>query len=139
MPRSVQLAVAAALLVAVPACSSQEKTAAPASSTSTARPTSTAPASTTSPTAGGSTVDVRTFAFTPQAITVAAGTTVSWRNADDILHKPTAGRPGAPTGAFSVELAAKTGTGSATVATAGTIPYFCDFHESMTGEIVVTP
>src|SRR5262245_42489176 len=42
---------------------------------------------------GNTTVEVRTFQFTPDTLRVSAGTRVEWTNGDDIEHTITAGTP----------------------------------------------
>src|SRR5450759_4862311 len=46
----------------------------------------TTPASTPSSSAGGTSVAIANYAFTPQTLTVKAGTTVTWTNDDSVPH-----------------------------------------------------
>ena len=78
------------------------------------------------------------FRFQPQTLEVPAGTTITWRNADAVNHSATAGLPGEPGGPFDIQLAQAGTSGRHHFDQAGTYPYFCTFHESMTGEVVVT-
>jgi len=78
-------------------------------------------------------VSIDNFTFTPQALTVKAGTTVTWTNKDDIPHGIAA------TGnAFKRSNAMDTDdTYSFMFTTPGTYQYFCYIHPHMTGTIVV--
>jgi plastocyanin len=84
------------------------------------------------------TVDVKVFQFEPSPLEIASGTTVTWVNGDDTIHQPTSGVPGAIEPTFDVELDGVDATGSFTFDQPGTYPYFCQLHESMLGEIVVS-
>ena len=78
-------------------------------------------------------VSIDNFTFTPQTLTVKAGTTVTWTNKDDIPHGVAA------TGnAFKRSAAMDTDDSySFTFTTPGTYQYFCYIHPHMTGTIVV--
>jgi amicyanin len=84
-------------------------------------------------TAAAAAVSIDNFTFTPQNLTVKAGTTVTWANKDDIPHGIAA------TGnAFKRSTAMDTDdTYSFTFTTPGTYQYFCYLHPHMTGTIVV--
>ncbi len=77
---------------------------------------------------------IRSFAFGPQAITVRAGTKVTWVNEDVEPHTVVGdGRT------FQSE-ALDTGDGfPVTFDKAGTYGYFCSLHPHMTGSVTVTP
>jgi plastocyanin len=79
------------------------------------------------------TISIDNFTFTPAAVTVKAGTTVTWTNKDDIPHGIAA------TGnAFARSNALDTDNSySFTFTTPGTYQYFCYIHPHMTGTIVV--
>lgn len=85
---------------------------------------------------GGSpaTVSVRNLAFTPAAVTVAAGGRVVWRFEDgDVPHTVTADANSfgsAPNGLTS-------GTFEHGFGRAGTYDYHCDFHPTMKGTVTV--
>lgn len=84
-------------------------------------------------------VKVALFRFQPATLQVPAGTTVTWRNDDAILHTVTAGDPGQPTGDFDEQLADKGATASVTFDKPGTFKYFCARHpEAMRAEVTVT-
>ena len=86
---------------------------------------------------GEAVVEVEGLAFTTPSISVAAGTTVVWRNADGVPHTATAGSPDGATGEFDVSIPAE-GEGSTAVDEPGTYAYYCTIHPSMTAELVVT-
>lgn len=86
----------------------------------------------------GESVSVDNFRFEPSTLEVSTGTTVTWTNDDAINHTATAGTPEAPEETFDIDLPEEGATGSHTFDEAGTFPYFCQVHESMTGEITVT-
>ena len=77
-------------------------------------------------------VQIGNFTFNSKLVTVKAGTTVTWTNADDIQHT-----------VFSKDRLFKSkvlDTGarfSFTFAKAGQFGYFCSLHPHMTGTIVV--
>ena len=113
---SVSLAIAACSGSATPAPSAQ-----PSAGQSAAAPAR-----------GGSAVSIANFAFAPASVTVAAGTTVTWTNADNTEHTVTA-----DDGSFKSD---KLGTGAAfsqTFTKAGTFAYHCSIHPSMKGTITV--
>ena len=85
------------------------------------------------PAAGAISID--NFTFTPQTLTVKAGTTVTWTNRDDIPHGI-----GSDNNAFARSKALDTDDSySFTFTTPGAYKYFCYVHPHMTGTIVVEP
>jgi plastocyanin len=82
--------------------------------------------------AGGPTVGVENFNFTPADLTVPAGTTVVWTNHDDVDHTVTASD-----NSFSSSSIATDGQFSHTFATPGTYSYFCAIHPFMTARVIV--
>jgi plastocyanin len=79
------------------------------------------------------TVSIDNFTFTPQKLTVKAGTTVTWINKDDIPHGIASSD-----NAFGKSKALDTDNShSFTFTTPGTYAYFCYVHPHMTGTIVV--
>lgn len=82
-------------------------------------------------------VAIQTFQFQPSSLEVAAGTTVTWTNGDDILHTVTAGAPGATDGRFNGTLDGRDTTYQFMFSEPGTYAYFCSWHESMRGEVRV--
>ena len=109
--------------------------AAPAATDAAPAATDAAPAATdAAPAAAGDTpVDIRDFAFNPNAIEVAAGSTITWTNQDAVPHTATGVdravlqsgtiQPGA---SFTQEFD-----------TPGTFDFFCEFHGNMKGQIIV--
>lgn len=84
-------------------------------------------------------VDVKTFIFRPDPLEVKAGTTVSWKNHDEIRHTVTSGTRSNPDGKFDGSL---DGVGSGfeqTFERPGRYRYFCSVHpgEGMEGEVLV--
>ena len=84
--------------------------------------------------ASTATVQIDNFTFTPATLTVAAGTTVTWKNEDDSPH-----RIGDKDGTFKSAALDTDDTFSHTFATAGVYPYICTIHPYMVGKIVVKP
>ncbi len=84
-------------------------------------------------TAAAAAASIDNFTFSPQQLTVKAGTTVTWTNKDDIPHGIAA------TGnTFKRSAAMDTDDNySFTFTTPGTYQYFCYIHPHMTGTIVV--
>jgi plastocyanin len=97
--------------------------------TSAAAAPPTAPSA--SPSAGA--VEVQGFAFRPPALTVAAGTTVTWTNHDDFAHSVVD-----RAGTFHSEPIAPGTTYQHTFDAPGTYTYICGIHPSMTATVVVT-
>jgi plastocyanin len=79
-------------------------------------------------------VKIDDFKFAPARLTVQAGTTVTWRNKDDIPHTV------ASTTRMFKSKALDTGDAfSFTFTEPGTYEYFCSLHPHMTATIVVEP
>ena len=79
-------------------------------------------------------VDMKSLAFTPAAIKVASGATVTWTNQDGVAHNVT----------FDGAAVPASGTINAGVAkalvmptAAGTYTYKCTFHAGMSGSVQV--
>jgi plastocyanin len=87
------------------------------------------------PPGGGTSINIQSFAFVGGTITVALGTQVTWTNKDASPHTVTSDS-GTELSSGSL---AQNATYSHTFNTAGTFPYHCTFHSSMTGSITVTP
>jgi len=95
------------------------------------------PAGATPAPATANTITIKDFAFSPAALTVKTGTTVTWVNDDSAPHTVVSD-DGAPVPFTSAQLA----TGASfqqTFTQAGTYPYHCSIHPSMKGTIVVEP
>jgi plastocyanin len=74
------------------------------------------------------------FAFSPATITVSVGDTITWTNNDPQTHTATADDASWNSG----NIAGGGGTKAVTFTTAGTFPYHCAIHSSMTGTVTVT-
>jgi plastocyanin len=79
-------------------------------------------------------VSIENMAFTPAAIKVKVGTTVTWTNNDSIAHTVTADSGDGPN---SGNLDPGKSY-SFTYKTAGTFSYHCEIHPDMTGTVQVT-
>ena len=77
-------------------------------------------------------VEIVDFTFTPEEITVPAGTTVTWRNADEAIHSVADRALG-----IESEDLAQGGSFEHTYEEAGTFPYVCGIHGYMEGTVVV--
>jgi plastocyanin len=80
------------------------------------------------------TVKIDNFTFSPPTLTVAAGTTVTWKNEDDSPH-----RIGDKNGTFKSAALDTDDTFSHTFAAPGEFPYICTIHPYMVGKIIVKP
>lgn len=85
-----------------------------------------------------SAVTIKGFIFKPSPLQVKAGTRVTWTNEDQIQHTVTSGTPGSKDGKFDGTLDGAGKTFTFTFDSPGTYAYFCDRHNSMTGEVVVS-
>jgi len=84
------------------------------------------------PSAANADVTIDNFSFGPQELTVAAGTTVTWTNRDDIPHTVVS-----TDGVFKSKVRDTDDKFSYTFTKPGTYPYFCSIHPKMTGKVVV--
>jgi amicyanin len=89
--------------------------------------TSAAPAPTSS-----AEVKIDNFSFGPTSLNVAAGTTVTWTNRDDIPHTVVSDDK-----AFKSKVLDTDEKFSFTFTKPGTYSYFCSVHPKMTGKVVV--
>ena len=78
------------------------------------------------------TVEIVNFAFAPKDLTVTAGTTVTWKNADDSPH-----RIADINGAYASAALDTEDSFSHTFAVPGVYKYFCSIHPYMKGTIAV--
>ena len=79
-------------------------------------------------------VTIQDFAFSPQMVTVKAGSAITWTNGDGTAHSVKSGD-----GSFVSQNLQQGQSYSATFATPGTFPYVCGIHSFMTGTVVVGP
>jgi plastocyanin len=98
---------------------------------SSSQTTSTAPGTSITP---GATADItiENFAFSPDTITVAVGSTVTWTNKDSTTHTVTS-----LTGVFDSGEMSHGSNFSHTFNQKGTFEYRCGIHTSMRGTVTV--
>ncbi len=84
-------------------------------------------------TSGGLEVKIDNFTFGPASVTVAAGTTVTWTNRDDVPHTVVSDDKTT----FRSKALDTDEQFSYTFSKLGTYHYFCSVHPKMTGEVVV--
>ncbi|MEU9452933.1 cupredoxin family copper-binding protein [Streptomyces sp. NPDC048277] len=103
---------------------------------------STMPAMSTTPThagtgapVSGTAVAIKNFAFSPAALKVPVGTTVTWTNEDTDAHTVTSSGPGGP---LSSPALATHATYRYTFTKPGTYAYLCTVHPFMTATVEVT-
>ena len=80
---------------------------------------------------GGNTVTLSGLAFSPTSLTVKVGTTVTWKNRDDIPHTVVSA------GKFRSKTLDTDDSFAFTFTTAGDYTYFCSLHPHMKGTIKV--
>lgn len=108
--------------------------AASGSTPSTTMDMPTDPSPPTGPAVAADAVNVENFRFTPAAISVRQGTTVTWTNKDDEAHTVFF----AFDGSKSPLLVNGSNTYTKTFTTAGTFTYHCTIHPFMTATVTVT-
>ena len=77
-------------------------------------------------------ITIQNFAFSPATTTVKVGTKVTWTNQDSTTHHVVS-----DTGAFDSGNLNNGQSYSFTFTKAGSYPYHCSIHPSMTGTIIV--
>lgn len=82
-------------------------------------------------------VQIKSFKFGPPAITVAAGTKITWTNTDGAAHTATSGTSPNGDGTFDTGAIKKGESKSVTVSKPGTYAYFCAFHPFMKATVIV--
>jgi plastocyanin len=94
----------------------------------------------TTPTNNGTPVSIPTnatnlgaAAYSPNPLTVTAGTTVTWTNNDNTAHTATSDT----SGVFDTGSIPPGGQASATLGARGTVTYHCTIHPGMVGSIIV--
>lgn len=97
---------------------------------------SSAPAPADAKPVAGNAVAIKNFAFAPAALTVKAGTKVTWTNQDSDAHTVTSAGSGGPLSSPALDTG---GTFSFTFTEAGTYRYLCTIHPFMTATVTVTP
>ena len=79
-------------------------------------------------------VKIDNFSFTPATLTVAAGSTVTWTNRDDIPHTVVSTDDAKMLKSKVLDTDEKF---SFTFSKPGAFPYFCSIHPKMTGKVIV--
>jgi len=77
-------------------------------------------------------VKIDNFSFSPQILTVPAGTTVTWTNNDDVPHTVVS-----TTKKFASKVMDTDDQFSFTFSDPGTFDYYCSVHPHMTGKVIV--
>ena len=90
------------------------------------------PAASAQQRADGGELRIENFDFLPARVTVKAGTTVRWTNADDAPHTATA-----DDGSFDTGDLRRGDVGEVTLREPGEYAYFCEFHRFMRANITV--
>ena len=75
-------------------------------------------------------IDIKGFAFVSKTVRVAPGTTITWKNFDDVAHNVVGPDFQSPT-------LLKGQAYSHTFTKEGTFSYFCGLHPNMSGEVIV--
>ena len=132
--RPVLAIVALLAVLTLAACGSSGSGGSAASPAASAAAPSAAASEAASADAGGGSdaVTIQNFAFGPNSLSVAVGSTVTWTNADSAAHTATA-----DDGSFDSKSIAAGGTFSQTFDTAGTFAYHCSIHPNMQATIEV--
>lgn len=78
------------------------------------------------------TVGIDNFLYSPDPITVAVGTTITWTNEQSVQHTVTG-----EDGSFDSGHIASGDTFEHTFDAAGTFAYACSIHSSMVGTVIV--
>ncbi|MDX6708530.1 MAG: hypothetical protein QOI48_4376 [Solirubrobacteraceae bacterium] len=98
-----------------------------------AEPPPPAPAQPPAPPASTQAVEIHNYAFSPASLTVAPGTSVTWKNHDDADHNVTQSRGSA----LKSKSFGKDATFSYTFSQPGTYAYACSLHPQMKGAVTV--
>lgn len=77
-------------------------------------------------------IKIDNFVFTPNAVTIAVGSTVRWTNKDDIPHNVVSEDK-----SFKSKVMDTDEQFTYTFTKPGTYTYFCSIHPKMTGKIIV--
>src|SRR5512133_3302573 len=81
---------------------------------------------------GSTSVKIQNFAFSPSTITVNAGTTITWKNYDNVAHTVTS-----DDGLFNSGSIQQNATFTHKFDSTGTFDYHCTPHPQMTASVVV--
>lgn len=131
---SLRLVVVSGVLIVAAACGGNYSSSTPSSPTPTPAPAtppaSDGPSSSVSIPVGAAVLG--RAAFAPDALTVDAGTTVTWTNTDSVAHTSTSDAPGWDSGIVSPG-----GHFTRSFQAAGTFQYHCAIHPGMVGTVIV--
>jgi plastocyanin len=122
------MAVAILALTTFGGCSAGAPTAAPS-----AGPTQGMAAIECNASGSGTATTIADFAFMPSSATVASGGTITWTNQDGTAHTVTFN-----SGPDCLTIPGSGGSQTIKFNVAGTYPYHCDFHRTMTGSVTVS-
>jgi plastocyanin len=130
-PRRAMVAALAVVASAglLTSCSSSGGSSSPGGSSSSSTSSSSSAGGTAS---GSTTVQVKNFSFEPDTLTVAKGTTVTWKFDDSAKHNVTDSK-----NTFKSKDLASGGSYSYKFNTAGTYNYICTIHQYMKASITV--
>jgi amicyanin len=118
------------MLLALAAFAGMHRT--PAAAQTSAISASSQPPAPGSSAAGGAEVKIDNFTFTPDTITIPAGTQVTWTNRDDIPHNVVSDDKSIKSKVLDTDEKF-----SFTFTKPGTYSYFCSIHPKMKGKVVV--
>lgn len=82
-------------------------------------------------------VQIADFAYVPPAITVPAGTTITFTNKDSAPHTATSGTSPTPDGRFDTGTLKKGESKTVKVTKPGTFAYYCAIHPFMKATVTV--
>jgi plastocyanin len=138
MRRTPVLALALFATFALAACASQSNdSVAPDATAPTSEPAASEPAAAggcaVSNEAAAVSVGIENFAFVPPEVSAAVGETIGWTNSDSAGHTATLDDGACETGTLAQDASV-----GLVFDAAGTYPYHCAIHPTMTGTITIT-
>lgn len=94
-------------------------------------------AAVTPATASVNEVDITDFKYAPAAISVKAGTTITWTNRDSAPHTATSGASPNPDRVFETDIITKGQSKKIKISKRGTFEYYCALHPFMKATVTV--
>jgi plastocyanin len=82
-------------------------------------------------------VQIKDFLYAPAAVTVPAGTTITFTNSDSAPHTATSGRSPRPDSVFDTGTLTKGERKAIRLTRPGTFAYYCAIHPFMKGTVTV--
>lgn len=82
-------------------------------------------------------VQIKNFLFKPDAVTVVAGTKITFTNEDSAPHTATSGPSPNPDGVFDTDVLKKGQSKVVTLTKRGTFAYYCVLHPFMKATVIV--